>query len=73
MKILHLNDKVVIRGGVEVYIDQLCQYGEDFGMGMDWLAIYKSAESQYVLEGIKTNTLMSNVLKIIKYSKCKNF
>lgn len=55
MKILHLNDKLDIRGGVEVYIDQLCRYGKVFEMGMDWKAISKNYKSQYILEGIHFN------------------
>ena len=53
MNILHINDKLQISGGVEVYIDQLCMYGEQYGITNEWFSIQKSSGSGYLFESKK--------------------
>lgn len=46
MKILHINDKVEISGGVETYVHQLCEYSGSYGITAFWLGVYKNTNYQ---------------------------
>jgi glycosyltransferase involved in cell wall biosynthesis len=63
MNILHINDKLEISGGVEVYIDQLCKYGEQCGIANEWISIQKSAGSGYLFESKKQTKKQFSALK----------
>ena len=63
MNILHISDKLEISGGVEVYIDQLCKYGEQCGIANEWISIQKSAGSGYLFESKKQKKKQFSALK----------
>jgi len=41
MNILHINDKIENGGGVETNIQQLCEFGVDYGLKSHWLGVYE--------------------------------
>jgi glycosyltransferase involved in cell wall biosynthesis len=71
MNILHINDKVEIKGGVEVYIQQLLDLGEEYGISNYWLGVYSKNNSLYDLKNssqiIENNIKLNIVLDHIKY------
>jgi glycosyltransferase involved in cell wall biosynthesis len=76
MNILHINDKVEIKGGVEVYIQQLLYLGEEYGISNYWLGVYSKKNSLYDLKNssqiIENNIKLNIVLDHIKYFCKKN-
>jgi glycosyltransferase involved in cell wall biosynthesis len=76
MNILHINDKVEIKGGVEVYIQQLMDLGEKCGISNYWLGVYSKNNSLYDLKNssqiIENNIKLNIVLDHIKYFCKKN-
>lgn len=47
MNVLHINDKVTISGGVEVYLSQLHQLLPQAGVGSHWIGITGAGGQQY--------------------------
>lgn len=59
IKVLHLNDKIEISGGVETNISHLCSYSSDYEIETEWLGIYE--KKSFVIRsfcslGFLTNT-----------------
>lgn len=52
MKILHLNDKIELSGGVEVYIEQLMELLPDYGIQPHWFGIYEN-EKDFCIKSYK--------------------
>ena len=58
MKVLHINDKISISGGVEVYLEQLQAFLPDYKVGSDWLGIHWN-DRRYQIEEYPSGKLYS--------------
>ncbi|WP_282039406.1 glycosyltransferase family 4 protein [Saccharicrinis aurantiacus] len=58
MNILHLNDKITISGGVEVYIEQLLKYMPQYNIQSHWLGIHKNNKSYSISEYGQTSVTL---------------
>lgn len=61
MNILHLNDKTAIKGGVEVYVEQLMQLLPDYDCTPHWLGIYQGSAGYAVNSYGKDNPEQTGV------------
>lgn len=59
MNILHINDKVEIKGGVEVYIEQLMELLPQYDYQSHWLGIYIE-DSRYLIKGYQNRGIAVN-------------
>lgn len=76
MRILHINDKIENRGGVETNIQQLCDLAPHYKMQMDWLGFYERPEGFIIKIASKPkqefyNKNLSNCVEFVK-DFCKN-
>lgn len=68
LKVLHINDKIEISGGVETNIQQLCEFSADFGVQTQWLGIYKK-DAYHVkwYEDAGTNLSDANLDEVLNF------
>lgn len=76
INILHINDKIENKGGVETNIQQLCNLGPSYGLQMHWLGFYKEQIGFSIKISSKPKQELYNVnlTNCIEYIKdfCKN-
>lgn len=76
INILHINDKIENRGGVETYIKQLCDLAPHYEMRMYWLGFYAEqiGFSIKITTNPKQDFYNENLSNCIEYIKdfCKN-
>lgn len=76
MRILHINDKIENRGGVETNIKQLCDLAPHYKMQMHWLGFYEEqiGFSIKIASKPKQEFYNQNLTNCIEYIKefCKN-
>ena len=71
MNILHLNDKIAISGGVEVYIQQLMELLPEYSIGAFWLGIDNTNGNYNIKSYLKEADNKSEISfgKLIRYLK----
>jgi glycosyltransferase involved in cell wall biosynthesis len=71
MNILHINDKVEIRGGVEVYIEQMMELLPQYDYQSHWLGIYKEDNHYHIKEYQKTDIAVNqaSLTQVVQYIK----
>lgn len=76
MRILHINDKIENRGGVETNIKQLCDLSPRYKMQMYWLGFYEKSEGFIIkiVSNPNRDFYHENLTNCIDYIKnfCKN-
>lgn len=70
MNILHLNDKIEISGGVEIYINNLIELMPSYGMNSFWIGIYKNKNTYKTVqygdyEGVEEIFSIQKLIQII--------
>ena len=66
LKILHINDKIELSGGVETYIKQICDNSSKYNIKSDWIGLYKNSDYRILSYRNSTKILFSGKLKDLK-------
>ena len=66
LKILHINDKIELSGGVETYIKQICDNSYKYNIKSDWIGLYKNSDYRILSYRNSTKILFSGKLKDLK-------
>jgi glycosyltransferase involved in cell wall biosynthesis len=69
IKILHINDKIENKGGVETNIQQLCDLAPNYAMKMHWLGVYEGDKGFTIKVASEAPRVQQNE----KLAKCVEF
>ena len=66
LKILHINDKIELSGGVETYIKQICDNSYKYNIKSEWIGLYKYKDYRIRSYRNSSKTLFSGKLNDLK-------